>query len=64
MPKYTIETISTDSMQSKSFTMHTNSEYEKIAIIVILAGCGVAIALAFAVLICCQFLVKVNQLYF
>jgi hypothetical protein len=50
-------------MQSKSFTMHTNSEYEKIAIIVILSGCGVAIALAFAVLICCQLLVKVNQLY-
>ncbi len=41
--------------------MHTDSEYEKIAIIVILSGCGVAIALAFAVLICCQLLVKVKK---
>lgn len=37
-----------------------DKEYEKLALIVVLSGCGLAIALALTTFICCQLFVKVS----
>lgn len=43
--------------------MTSSSSYQNLAVVIIVSGCGAAIAFALAVMICCQILAKVRKYF-